>query len=105
MAKKKSNALTLNDLSFMTSEWILKNVPFVLFLGFLATIYIANAHYAERNVRDIQVIQKDLKELRWYYMSLQSENMYNSKRSEVVESVKDEGIRPLRSKPKKIIVE
>lgn len=105
MAKKKPNGLTLNDISFITSEWILKNVPFVLFLGFLATIYIANAHYAERNVRRIQVIQKELKEMRWQYMSLQSDNMYNSKRSEIVESVKPEGLKPLRSKPKKIVVD
>ncbi len=105
MAKKKSNTMTFSELSFMTSEWILRNVPFMLFLGFLATIYIANAHYAERNVRQIQVIQKELKETRWYYMSLQSENMYKSKRSEIVESVKEEGLRPFRSKPKKIIVD
>ena len=104
MAKKKNNTLSFNELSFVTSEWILKNVPFVIFLGFLATIYIANAHYAERNVRKIQIIQKELKELRWNYMSLQSENMYNSKRSEVIESVKDDGLTTIRNKPKKIIV-
>lgn len=105
MAKKKNNDLSFNELSFVTSEWVLKNVPFVLFLGFLATIYIANAHYAERNVRKIQIIQKDLKEMRWNYMSLQSENMYKSKRSEVIESVKPDGLRPIYSKPKKIIVD
>lgn len=103
MAKqKKTTSMMLNELSFITSDLILKNVPFVIFLGFLATIYIANAHYAERNIRKIQVIQKDLKELRWYYMSLQAENMYNSKRSEVVEKVTEEGLRPMRNKPKRI---
>ena len=104
MAKKqkKTTSMTLNELSFVTSELILKNVPFVIFLGFLATIYIANAHYAERNVRKIQVHQKDLKELRWFYMSLQAENMYNSKRSQVIDKVTKEGLRTTRSKPKRI---
>ena len=102
MAKKKNSGITFNDLSQITSELILKNVPFVTFLGFLATIYIANAHYAERNVREIQVYQRDLKEIRWYYMSLQAENMYNSKLSEVEENVKDEGLKTLTSKPKRI---
>lgn len=104
MARKKSSNLTFNDLSFITSELILKNVPFVVFLGFLATIYIANAHYAEKNVRQIQLVQKELKNLRWFYMSLQSENMFNSKKSEVLKSVEEEGLEPIRSKPKKIVV-
>ncbi len=102
MARKKGNNLTINDLSFITSEWILKNTPFVVFLGFLATIYIANAHYAERNVRQIQMYQQEIKEMRWYYKSLHAENMYNSKRSEVVENAKEDGLQPIRSKPKRL---
>lgn len=92
------------DLNFITSDLILKNLPFVAFLGFLATTYIANAHYAERNVREIQLLQKDIREMRWYYMSLQSENMYNSKQTEVADRVRDEGLRLHRGKPKKIVV-
>lgn len=103
MARKKEPR-QFSDLNFIISDLILKNLPFVAFLGFLATIYIANAHYAERNVRKIQVLQKDLKELRWHYMSLQSENMYNSKRSEIADKVKDDGLRLQRRKPKKIVV-
>lgn len=104
MAKKRSGIGQIFELNFWSSELILKNLPFVLFLGFLAVIYIANAHYAERNVRKIQVLQREIKELRWYYMSLESEIMYNSKRSEMIEKVKPEGLRPLTSKPKKIVV-
>ncbi len=102
MAKKRNSNITFNELSQITTEMILKNVPFVSFLGFLATIYIANAHYAERNVREIQTYQKDLREIRWYYMSLQAENMYNSKLSEVEESVEEEGLRQTTTKPKRI---
>ena len=103
MAKKKGFK-QYTDLSFLTSGIILKNLPFLAFLGFLATIYIANSHYAERNVREIQTLQREIKELRWYYMSLQSENMYNSKRTEIANSVKEEGLRLQRGKPKKIVV-
>ena len=101
---KRKRIRDYTELGDLTSEWILKNLLFVLFLGFLATIYIANTHYAERNVREIQILQKEIKELRWNYMSLQSENMFNSKRSEVAKSMKEEGIRPQRTKPKKIVV-
>ncbi len=103
MAKKKG-WLGLRGLSIFSSQFLLKNLLFLFFLGFLATVYIANAHYAERNVRRIQVLQRENKELRWYYMSLQADNMYNSKRSEVLRKVREEGLRPIEGKPKKIIV-
>lgn len=83
----------------------MRNLAFVLFLGFLATIYIANAHYAERNVRRIQLLQKQLKEQRWYYMSLEAENMYNSRRSEVLSRVREQGLGPFEDKPKIIVVD
>lgn len=104
MAKKKST-WQIFDLNYWSSDLILQNLPFVLFLGFLAVIYIANAHYAERNVRQIQVLQREIKELRWHYMSLEAEIMYNSKRSEMVKSVEQDGLRPITAKPKKIVVE
>ncbi|MBK7872715.1 MAG: hypothetical protein IPJ74_19570 [Saprospiraceae bacterium] len=103
MAKQRGLAQIFN-LNYFSSDLILKNLPFVLFLGFLGLVYIANAHYAERNVRQIQLLQKEVKELRWYYMSLESEIMFNSKRSEMIEKVKPVGLRPLSSKPKKIVV-
>ena len=103
MAKKKGIS-TYFELSFWSSDLVLKNLPFLVFLGFLAVVYIANAHYAEKNVRDIQVLQRDLKELRWYYMSLESENMFNSKRSEVADRVKKDGLRPQTGTPKIITV-
>jgi len=104
MAKKKS-ILSFPTLSYLTSDLIVGNVLFVLFLGFLAVIYIANVHQAEGNVREIQVLQKELRELRWYYRSLQAENMYNSKQSELMEKVKAKGLRPITDQPKIIRIE
>lgn len=89
--------------SFQISGFILKNLGYFLFLGFLAILYIGNAHLAERNVRKVQELQRDIRELRWSFMSLQSENMYNSLRSEVVDRVKDDGLRLHRGKPIKIV--
>lgn len=87
------------------SDRVLSNLGFIAFLGLLATIYIANAHYAERNVRNIQLLQNEIRDLRWEYMSLQSDNMYNSMQSIVADKVKEEGLRMYRSKPNKIAVE
>ena len=83
---------------------MLKNLPFIVFVGFLGTIYIANAHYAEKKVREIQTLQKDLKETRWRYMSLKSELMYKSKQVEVAERAKEIGLKESREQPKKIII-
>ena len=82
---------------------ILENIGYISFLGVLALLYIGNAHFAEFNVRRIQQLEADIKEKRWLYMSLQSENMYNGLRSEVVEVVRDDGLRMHRGRPKKIV--
>jgi hypothetical protein len=87
------------------SRFILENLGFLVFLGGLALLYIANAHYAEYNVRRIQVLEDEIKEKRWLYMSLQSDNMYNGLRSEVVEDVRENGLRMHRGKPKKLVVD
>ena len=102
MAKK--NDIFGQIQSFRLSGFILSNLVYFLFIGFLAILYIGNAHLAERNVRNIQELQRDIREMRWSFMSLQSENMYNSLRSEVVDRVKDDGLRLHRGKPIKIVV-
>lgn len=102
MARKKNN-LALFDIGFWTSKLVMDNLAFIFFLGFLAMVYIANAHYAERNVREIQTLRKELKEMRWYHRSLQSDNMYNAKRSEVAARVKEDGLRLQRKPPKRIV--
>ncbi|HMN90281.1 MAG TPA: FtsL-like putative cell division protein [Saprospiraceae bacterium] len=103
MAKKRGISKYL-ELSYWSEDLILKNLPFVLFLGFLALIYIANAHFAERNVRRIQTLQKEIKELRWHHRSLQADIMFRSKRSQMQQKVKDQGLRPWRTEPKRIVI-
>lgn len=99
MAAKRSSGT-----SFDVSAFILNNLGFLAFLGGLALLYIGNAHYAEYNVRHIQYLEDEIKEKRWLFMSLESENMYNGLRSEVVENVREDGLRMHRGKPKKLVV-
>ncbi len=100
MAAKRSSGS-----SFDVSTFILNNLGFLAFLGGLALLYIGNAHYAEYNVRRIQYLEDEIKEKRWLFMSLESENMYNGLRSEVVENVREDGLRMHRGKPKKLVVD
>lgn len=104
MARKSGIGQYL-ELGFLTSDLILKNLSFVLFLGFLAVIYIANSRFSEKNVRQIQHLQRELRELRWQYMTLESENMYNSRQSELAEQLKDDNFEAFGTQPKRIVVQ
>lgn len=102
MAKKKTDYTALTTIS---ARWILANLPFVFFLGLLGTTYIANRHYSEKAVRDIQNYQEDVQKLRLHYLSLKSQLMYNTKHSEVKKIVAEQGLSNKGRQPVKIIVE
>ncbi len=101
MAKKFLDAL---NISHHSTEWVFRNFSFLLFLGFLALVYIANAHFAEKKVRDIQRIQKEIKELKWQYTSIKSETMYKSIQSQIDASLEPVGVDLANKGPKVIEV-
>ena len=68
------------------------------------TIYIANRHYSEKNVREIQALQDNVDRLRWHYLSLKSDLMKKSKQSEVEKSVEQEGLSNKGKHPIKLSV-
>lgn len=102
MAKKKTDYTTLTTIS---AKWILSNLPFVFFLGMLATVYIANRHNSEKTVREIQHLQEDVQKLRLHYLSLKSDLMYDAKHSEVKKVVTEQGLSNKGKRPVKIIVD
>ncbi len=61
MANKLLQALNVSQ---HTTNIVFGNFSYVMFLGFLAIVYIANAHFAEKGVRRIQLLQKEIKELK-----------------------------------------
>jgi hypothetical protein len=81
---------------------LLLNMPFVLFLFLLATLHIANNHLAENYARGITKTEKEVKQLRWQYMTTTSGLMKMSKQSEVAKLVSAQGIKELRIPPYKI---
>jgi hypothetical protein len=105
MATNKTGINRYFELGFLTSDLILQNLTFVLFLGFMAIIYIANARFAEKNLREIQHLQQDIRELRWRYMTIESENMYNARQSEMADRLDGRGMEAFRTQPKRIVVE
>ncbi len=80
-------------------RWIVKNFPFFLFLSLLAVIYIYNGHYADKTVRSVSKVGKELDELSYEYKTLKSEVMFRSKQSEMAKSVFPYGLTELLVPP------
>ncbi|MBO9730483.1 MAG: hypothetical protein J7623_17715 [Chitinophaga sp.] len=83
---------------------LVQNMPFIGFLAVLALIYIANSHLAEKKIRRINKLGKEIKELKWEYINVKSELMFRSKMSEVSKSVEPLGLKQLSSPPQKIVL-
>ena len=77
----------------------MKNIPFFLFLAVLAVVYIYNGHYADKTVRNINKVSRELKELQFEYKTLKSEVMFRSKQSELAKAVEPLGLVELTSPP------
>src|SRR6266516_1396537 len=76
-------------------RWIVKNIPFFLFLSVMEVIYIYNGHYADKTIRSINKVNRELKELQYQYKTLKSEVMFRTKQSELVKAVEPLGLREL----------
>jgi len=83
----------------LSYKWIMKNIPFFLFLAALAVVYIYNGHYADKIIRDINRTNKELKELQYEYKTLKSEVMFRSKQSELAKAVEPFGLKELMQPP------
>ncbi len=80
-------------------QWIVKNVPFFLFLAALAILYIFNGHYSDTTIKNINKTSKELKELQYEYKSIKSEVMLRSKQSELAKAVAPLGLKELTEPP------
>lgn len=89
----------------MLSEWIFGNLPFVFFLFFLGVIYIANANFADKQVRQVQNLEKDIKDLKWRYNAAKADVMFNTKQSEVEKGIEAYNLRATNQRTKRIVVD
>jgi hypothetical protein len=80
-------------------KWIVKNIPFFLFLSALAVLYIYNGHMADKLVRKISASEKNIKELEYEYKSIKADVIYRSKASELVKAVEPLGLKEPKQPP------
>jgi len=105
--EKKFSVKSLIDGSVLTRNWVVKQLPFIIFLTFLAILYITNRYHAERVVRETVKMQHEVKELRFESIATASDLMYISKQSEVARMVQKKklGLEELVEPPSKIVIE
>ncbi|RYY71223.1 MAG: hypothetical protein EOO13_03900 [Chitinophagaceae bacterium] len=84
---------------FFNHKWIVKNIPFFLFLALLAVLYIYNGHTADKLVRRISKSEKNIKELEYEYKTIKADVIYRSKASELVKAVEPLGLKEPKQPP------
>ena len=80
-------------------KWVVKNIPFFLFLALLAVVYIFNGHFADKLERKIGATEKHIKELEYEYKTIKSEVIYRSKASELAKAVEPIGLKIMTVAP------
>ncbi len=86
-------------------QWILKNIPFFLFLSVLTVLYIANGHRADKTVRKINSTTNQLKDLQYEYKTLKSEMMFRSEERQVVTATQPLGLQVSKETPVRLKAE
>jgi hypothetical protein len=89
--------------NFLRKEKSVRMLPYLLFLAILVMFYIANTYHAEKKEREIQALRKELKELRYEYITTRSELMHESQQSEVAIKLRGTEIKESRVPPVKVI--
>jgi hypothetical protein len=77
-------------------------LPFILFLAFLGMLYIGNMHLAEKNIRDIDKMSREVKELTWDYKTAKAELAYKSTLTEIAKRVDTLGIKESLEPPQRL---
>ncbi|MBP3943237.1 hypothetical protein J5U18_06635 [Sphingobacteriaceae bacterium WQ 2009] len=88
----------------ISSNSIMNYMPFLAFVAFLMILYISNRHLAERTIRNIDRLGRDVKELSWDYKSLSAELMKQSTQTEIAKRVDSLQLKERTQPPIKIEV-
>lgn len=91
-AKKGGGLMDLLNGSLLNHNSVSNQLPYILFLAFLALFYIANRYRFEKIVRSSQAIQIEVKNLRAESITTAAQLMNISKQSQVVKELEERGI-------------
>jgi len=103
-AKRKGLLRDIIDGNILTREVFVTHLPYLFFLAFLGIVYIGNRYHAEKVVREIVNVQKEVKDLRTESIEIQRILLSKCNQSNVVKLVTDRkmGLTQPDVPPKKI---
>lgn len=104
--KRKPGMKSFLGGTILTDERFTRQLPFLGLLSFFAVVLITNRNWSERTIRQIEVVQDAIDELRSESITLSARLMDASRPSEVFEKVEEAGIdlqEPIRP-PGKIVI-
>lgn len=101
-AKPKKLLASVFAGSFLTNQKISSQFPFILFLTVVAIIYVANGYIAEKNVRKLTKLEKEIEELETIVISSRSDKANKTKQSEISKLSSQISIYETRKAPYKI---
>jgi hypothetical protein len=92
--------------TILTDERVTRQIPFLIFLAFLAILLITNRNWSERTIRKVEVLQNTLDELRSESITLSAKLMNSSRPSEIAKKVENAniGLHESVKPPQKLIV-
>ncbi len=88
----KKSLKSVLDGSILTNDVVLDQMPYVVFITFIAVFYIGNRYHAEKVLRNTQKAHTELKEMRAESITAASRLMNMSKQSVVSRMVKQKGL-------------
>lgn len=92
--------------TILTDERVTRQIPFLIFIAFLAILIITNRNWSERTIRKVETLQNTLDELRSESITLSAKLMNSSRPSEIAKKVKNANIdleEPVKP-PQKLVV-
>jgi hypothetical protein len=104
--RKKPGMKSFLGGTILTDERFTRQLPFLALLSFFALVLITNRNWSERTIRQIEILQDSLKELRSESITLSAKLMDASRPSEVLEKIQKSGLdleEPVRP-PQKIVI-
>ncbi|GAB1453794.1 hypothetical protein MASR2M47_38500 [Draconibacterium sp.] len=103
---KKAGMKSLIGGTILTDDRVTRQIPFLIFLAFLAVLLITNRNWSERTIRKVEVLQETLDELRSESITLSAKLMNSSRPSEIVRKVENANIdlQEASRPPQKLVV-
>jgi hypothetical protein len=104
---KTGSVKDILDGSLLTRDFVIRQLPFIMFLAILAIIYIGNRYHSEKLVRRAGELQSELKELRAEAITVSAELMHLSRQSEVLKLLRKNDLDLVESRepPRKIVAD